>query len=93
MNGIELADVGLPLENQTGWGAITNSFEIVGGPTLYPKEIVGVVVGTLVGMLLLLGIFAAGARFWRRKQSLAVDLSESDERGYTGSGAGASARR
>jgi hypothetical protein len=48
-----------------------------------------VVVGTLVGMLLLLGIFAAGARFWRKRQSLAVDLSESDEREYTDSEAGA----
>jgi uncharacterized protein (DUF2062 family) len=89
MNGIELADINLPLENQTGYGAITNSFEIVGGPTLYPREIAGVVVGTLVGMLLLLGIFAAGARFWRKRQSLAVDLSESDEREYTDSEAGA----
>jgi uncharacterized protein (DUF2062 family) len=89
MNGIELADVEMPLENQTGYGAITKGFEIVGGPTLYPKEIAGVVVGTLVGLLLLLGIFAASARFWRKRQSVAVDLSESDERGYTDSGAGA----
>jgi uncharacterized protein (DUF2062 family) len=89
MNGIELADVGIPLENQTGYGATTSSFEIVGGPTLYPKEIAGVVVGTLVGLLLLLGIFAAGARLWRKRQSVAVNLSESDERGYTDTGAGA----
>lgn len=66
-------EIGVP--EKTGYADLSNSFEIVGGPTLYPKEIAGVVVGTLAGMALLIGAFVVGARYIRKRKSVAVDLS------------------
>ena len=48
MSGEEIHDGNIET-NGTGYAAINSHFEIVGGPTLYPKEIAGVVVGSVAG--------------------------------------------
>lgn len=77
-------DYGLP-ENRTGYAAISGHFEIVGGPKLYPKEIAGVVVGSMAGMVVLVGALLVAARLIRKRRSLAVDLSEPEGERYTNS--------
>jgi hypothetical protein len=47
------------------------------------KEITSVTVGAVAGVVLLAGIWVHGAKIWRRRKSLAVDLSEQIEEGYT----------
>jgi hypothetical protein len=54
---------------EIGYDARSNRFEIVGGPTLYKKEIAGVVGGTLVVMVLLIGAVVLGSRIWRRREA------------------------
>jgi len=54
--------------------ATPNDFRIVGGPKLYKKEIVGVAVGTVVGIVLLSGTIAWGVKVWRRRRSAKVAL-------------------
>lgn len=60
----------------------SNTFEIYGGPRLYPKEIAAVVGGTLGALVLLMGIWVVGARVWRKRRNVAVDLSEGGEGRY-----------
>jgi uncharacterized protein (DUF2062 family) len=52
--------------------ATSNEFRIVGGPKLYKKEIVGVAVGTVVGIVLFGGAVAWGLRVWRRRRFVRV---------------------
>jgi hypothetical protein len=47
------------------------------------KAIAGITVGTVAGVVLLAGIWVVGVRLWRQRKSLAVDLSERNEGGYT----------
>jgi hypothetical protein len=51
--------------------------------TLFPKEIVGIVVGSLVGVALLVGLFVVGARVLRKRKSVVVDLPGPGEGGYS----------
>jgi hypothetical protein len=51
--------------------------------TLFPKEIVGVVVGSLLGVALLVGLFVVGARVLRKRKSVVVDLPGPGEGGYS----------
>lgn len=88
MNGEELHDgevPGVPENSTTGYAAINSHFEIVGGPVLYPKEIAGVVVGSVAAMVLLVGACLVAARLIRKRKSLAVDLSEPEGERYTDS--------
>lgn len=84
MSGEEIHDGNIET-NGTGYAAINSHFEIVGGPTLYPKEIAGVVVGSVAGMALIIGAFIVAARLIRKRRSLAVDLSEPEGERYTDS--------
>ena len=47
------------------------------------KEIAGITVGSVAGLILLAGVWIVGARLWRKRRSLAVDLSEQNDGGYT----------
>jgi hypothetical protein len=58
-------------------------FEIEGGETLFPKEIAGIVVGTLVGAALLVGLYVIGARIVRKRRNIEVDLPGPSEGGYS----------
>jgi hypothetical protein len=51
--------------------------------TLFPKEIAGIVVGSLVGVALLVGLFVVGARVLRKRKSVVVDLPGPGEGGYS----------
>jgi hypothetical protein len=51
--------------------------------TLFPKEIAGIVVGSLVGVALLVGLFIVGARVLRKRKSVVVDLPGPGEGGYS----------
>jgi hypothetical protein len=48
--------------------AYSNTFRIVGGPTLYKREIAVVTAGTLGVMVLVIGTAVAGVKVWRRKR-------------------------
>jgi hypothetical protein len=50
---------------------------------LFPKEVAGIVVGSLVGVTLLVGLFAVGARVLRKRKSVVVDLPGPGEDGYS----------
>ena len=63
--------------------ASSKIFEIDGGVALFPKEIAGIVVGGVAAVALFVGIFALGARIMRRRKSVAVDLPEPSEGGYS----------
>jgi len=65
----------LPLTNRTYTAALTNWFEIEGGPTLYPKEIAGVVVGCVAFCALVIAAAVFVPRCIRKRRSVAVDLS------------------
>jgi uncharacterized protein (DUF2062 family) len=54
--------------------ATSSEFRIVRGPTLYKKEIVGVAIGTVIGIVLLVGAVAWGVRVWRRRRSAKIAL-------------------
>jgi hypothetical protein len=64
-------------------GARTNTFDISGGVKLLPGEIAGIVVGSIAGAVLLAGLFVLGARFARKRRSLAIDLPGPGEGGYS----------
>lgn len=83
MNALDVDEEGNT--HGSGFAATTNNFEIAGGPTLYPKEIAGIVIGTLAALALFLGVFIVGARCLRKRKSLAVNLSEAPEGGYSDS--------
>jgi hypothetical protein len=51
--------------------------------TLFPKEIAGIVVGSLLGVALLVGLFVVGARVLRKRKSVVVDLPGPGEGGYS----------
>jgi hypothetical protein len=51
--------------------------------TLFSKEIAGIVVGSLVGVALLVGLFVVGARVLRKRKSVVVDLPGPGEGGYS----------
>ena len=61
------------------------AFIIHGGPKLYPKEIVGVVVGSLIAMALIVGALIGVARCMRRRRSRAAvaEASEGIRERYT----------
>jgi hypothetical protein len=50
---------------------------------LFPKEIAGIVVGSLVGVALLIGLFVVGARVLRKRKGVVVDLPGPGEGGYS----------
>lgn len=83
MNALDVDEEGNT--HGSGFAATTNNFEIAGGPTLYSKEIAGVVIGTLAALILFFGVFRVGARCLRKRKSLAVNLSEAPEGGYSDS--------
>lgn len=83
MNALDVDEEGNT--HGSGFAATTNNFEIAGGPTLYPKENAGVVIGTLAALALFLGVFIVGARCLRKRKSLAVNLSEAQEGEYSDS--------
>ncbi len=83
LNAIEVDEKG-QLNPNTTFYVRSNKFEIVGGHApLRSKEIAGITVGAVAGLILLLVIWGVGARLWRQRRSLAVDLSEQNEGGYT----------
>jgi hypothetical protein len=61
----------------------SNTFEIGGRHGLRPIETAEVIGGVIAGMALLVGFWIVCARLVRRERSLAVDLSDGDEGGYT----------
>ncbi|KAM0693929.1 hypothetical protein Q7P36_006053 [Cladosporium allicinum] len=61
--------------NRTGFAALTNWVEIEGGPVLYPKEIAGVVVGSVAFCALVVAAIVFVPRCIRKRRSVAVDLS------------------
>lgn len=81
MTAEEIPKWGVPDPSGTVYVS-SNKFEIKGGPKLYPKEIAGVVVGTLAGLVLIVVTFAIGARCIRKRRNLAVNLSTVEEGGY-----------
>jgi hypothetical protein len=50
---------------------------------LFSKEIAGIVVGSLVGVALLVGLFVVGARVLRKRKSVVVNLPGPGEGGYS----------
>jgi hypothetical protein len=75
---LNMSNIPLPSDNEPhgeiSAAATLNESRIAGGPTLYKKEIVGVVVGTVVGIVLLVGATTWGLRVWRRRRSPKVAL-------------------
>ena len=71
--------------NSSVWRTVarTNTFEVSGGVALLPKEIAGIVVGSIAGVVLLAGLFVVGARIVRKRRSVAVDLPGPGEGGYS----------
>jgi hypothetical protein len=71
--------------NSSVWRTVarTNTFEVSGGVKLLPKEIAGIVVGSIAGAVLLAGLFVLGARIVRKRKSVAVDLPGPGEGGYS----------
>jgi uncharacterized protein (DUF2062 family) len=73
---LNMSNIPLPSETEPhgeiSAAATSNELRIVGGPTLYKKEIVDVAVGTVVGIVLLVGAGAWGVRVWRRRRSAKV---------------------
>jgi len=50
---------------------------------LLPKEIAGIVVGSIAGVALLAALFVLGARIVRKRKSVAVNLPGPGEGGYS----------
>lgn len=50
---------------------------------LLPKEIAGIVVGSIAAVVLLVGLFVLGASIVRKKKSVAVDLPGPSKGGYS----------
>jgi hypothetical protein len=48
--------------------AYSNTFRVVGGPTLYRRDIAVVTAGTLGVMVLVIGTAVVGVKVWRRKR-------------------------
>ena len=85
LNAIEVDENG-QLNPNTTFYVRSNKFEIVGGHApLGSKAIAGITVGSVLAVILLAGIWLVGVRLWRQRRSLAVDLSEQDDGGYTDS--------
>jgi uncharacterized protein (DUF2062 family) len=82
ISAIEIDNQGEPNPDATFY-VNSNKFEITGGPALYPKEIAGVVIGTVLGFALFIGIWVIGARLLRKRRSLVVDLFDGNEGGCT----------
>jgi hypothetical protein len=85
--GLELLpgpSTGNPIVNSSANAvASSNIFEIDGGVTLFPKEIAGIVVGSLAAVALFVGLFVLSARIVRKRKSVAVDLPGPNEGGYS----------
>jgi hypothetical protein len=60
---------------RTYFAALTNWVEIEGGPVLYPKEIAGVVVGSVAFCALVVAAVVFVPRCVRKRRNVAVDLS------------------
>jgi hypothetical protein len=83
LNAVEVDEHGQWNPNTTYY-VRSNKFEIVGEHrALGSKAIAGITIGTVAGVVLLAGIWVVGVRLWRQRKSLAVDLSERNEGGYT----------
>jgi hypothetical protein len=84
MNALEVNATGHPDPNAVAYTS-SNTFIIHGGPKLYPKEIVGVVVGSLIAMALIVGALIGVARCMRRRRSraAAAEASEGIRERYT----------
>lgn len=77
MNAAVVDKHGIPDPAEAFVIASSNKFVIHGGPGLYPKEIAGVEIGTLVALALIVGASVAVARYVRKRRSLTVaELSE-----------------
>lgn len=50
---------------------------------MLPKEIAGIVVGSIAGVALLAALFVLGARIVRKRKSVAVNLPGPGEGGYS----------
>ena len=86
INAVEVDEHGQWNPNTTYY-VRSNNFEIIGGHrALGSKEIAGITVGTVAGVVFLFVVWIVGARFWRRRKSLAVGSSERNEGGYTDDG-------
>jgi len=64
-----------PYNNASMYADMTNWFEIEGGPTLYPREIAGVVVGTVAACALIIAAVVFVPRCVRKRRSVAVNLA------------------
>ena len=84
MNALEVNATGHPDPNAVAYTS-SNTFIIHGGPKHYPKEIVGVVVGSLIAMALIVGALIGVARCMRRRRSRAAvaEASEGIRERYT----------
>jgi hypothetical protein len=84
LNALEVSSTGHPDPNAVAYTS-SNRFVIHGGSKLYPKEVAGVVVGSLVALGLIVGAFVGMARCSRRRRSraAAADISGGDGEGYT----------
>jgi uncharacterized protein (DUF2062 family) len=84
MSALEVNSTGHSDPNAVAYTS-SNKFVIHGGPRLYPKEIAGVVVGSVVALGLVVGAFVGVARYMRRRRSraVAVDASEGNGERYT----------
>lgn len=74
------------VQNSSVWSneyGRSNEFKISGGVKLFPKEIAGIVVGSIAAVVLLVGLFVLGARIVRKRKSVVVDLPGPDEGGYS----------
>ena len=63
----------------------SNDFVIEGGHVVRPlrlKQVAGIMLSTVAGVVLLAGIWIVGARLERKWRSSAVDLSDQTEEGY-----------
>lgn len=74
------------VQNSSVWSneyGRSNEFQISGGVKLFPKEIAGIVVGSIAAVALLVGLYVLGARIVRKRKSVAVDLPGPGEGGYS----------
>lgn len=73
ISAVQIDEQGSILRNETAY-ASSEDFSIVGGPKLYPKEIASIVIGSIAGLALLIVAVVFGARYLRKRRSVAIDL-------------------
>lgn len=79
ISAVQIDEMGDILQNETVYASSRN-FSIVGGPKLYPKEIASIVIGSIAGLALLIVAVVFGARYLRKRRSVAIDLGSEEER-------------